>query len=63
MQFKHSAMTFICYTNLCLEYYHRVIKMGLRALEEKKLSKQNKINILHYILEAGMKLDKEKKYL
>jgi hypothetical protein len=37
--------------------------MGLKALEEKKISKENKINILHYIFEAAIKLDKDKKYL
>ncbi len=51
-QFKHSTLALICYVSLGLQLYRKVIKIGLLSLQDKKLDSRNRLNILHYMVEA-----------
>ena len=60
MQFKHSAEILFCYVSLCLKLYRKTISIGKKALEDKKLSSKNRVNIYCYLIEAESCLGNEK---
>lgn len=58
LQFKHSTLVIICYVSLGLGLWRKVIRIGQPLIEDKKLSHDNRINVLHYVLEAQSQLGK-----
>ena len=48
----HSTLTLICYVSLGLGLWRKVIKIGQGLIEDKKLDQRNRVNVLHYVLEA-----------
>ena len=58
LQFRHSTLILICYVSLELGLWRRVIKIGQLLIEDVKLNKKHRINVLHYMLEAQSQLGK-----
>lgn len=57
-QFRQSIYTLICYVSLGLQLYRKVIRVAMVGLQQKKLDVRNRLNLLHYILEAELALGK-----
>jgi hypothetical protein len=57
-QFRHSVYALICYTSLGLQLYRRVIAVGKRALEDRRMDSLNRLNIMYYVIEAELCLGK-----
>lgn len=52
IRFRHSILTLICYVSLGLGLCRRVVRVAQTLLEDKKLDPLNKMNVLHYLIEA-----------
>ena len=58
LRFRHSTLTLMCYVSLGLGLWRKVIRIGQPLLEDKKFDQKNRVNVLHYIIEAQSQLGK-----
>ena len=63
LHFRHSTLTLIAYVSLGLGLWRKAIRVGQTLLEDKKFDGRNKINVLHYVLEAESQLGKNTQLL
>lgn len=57
--FRRSIITILCYVYNCLGKYNETIKLAQTILSED-LKKTDRLNLLHYSMEAYMMLSREK---
>jgi tetratricopeptide (TPR) repeat protein len=58
LHFRQSTLTLICYVSLGLGLWRKAIRIGQSLLEDKKLDQKNRMDVLHYVLEAQSQLGK-----